>query len=231
MINPASRGRKNYYKHRNAELSLREDRANLGEREIITMTTMLRTIEDRTSLEQRMIIDLGCGDQYIKNAIEKRGGDYKGLDINECNLEINPFPVENESQDITISLAVIEHLQDPSHFLAETFRVLKEGGILWMSTPDIKAIGAKFWDDPTHVHPYTRISLKKLLEINGFTNISITPNYRCKPLSMYKDRRLNFFRARYLMPFNGTTKLKVPDCLKGHCTGLFALAQKPRKLE
>ena len=93
-------------------------------------------------------------------------------------------------------------------------------------TPDIEACGAKFWNDPTHVHPYTRASFRMLLEMNGFKDVLVTPNYRCKPSSYYANSGFNFFRARYLMPFSGVSRLPVPTFLKGGCTGLFALGRK-----
>ena len=43
---------------------------------------------------------------------------------------------ENNTFDVIISLAVIEHLDDPSIFLREIYRVLKNNGILFLSTPN-----------------------------------------------------------------------------------------------
>ncbi len=217
-----------YFKLRNQTLSAHADRTALGEREIITLSTMLNIdIVDTHALRGKSIIDLGCGDQYIRAAVEKRRATYRGIDIDECNLEAQEFPIETNSCDIAICLALIEHLRDPGHFLMETKRILKPGGVVWMSTPDIAACGANFWNDPTHVHPYTRASFRMLLTMNGFSDVVVTPNYRCKPGYYYLDTNFNFFRARHLMPFAGTSRFPVPGFLKGHCTGLFVLAKKP----
>ncbi len=216
-----------YFNTRNASLAGRTDRQALGEREIQTLLAMLRANNVPGVLEKKSVVDLGCGDQYIRKAFEDRGAFYRGVDIDECNLETESFPLDEQSSDIAVCLALIEHLTDPGHFLAETKRILKPGGLLWMSTPDIEACGAKFWNDPTHVHPYTRASFRMLLRMNGFTDLLITPNYRCKPSELYRDTDFNFFRARHLMPFAGTSRLPVPEFLKGHCTGLFGLARKP----
>ena len=231
ILEPMSTNKQGYFKHRNATLSLRDDRNQLGEREVKTLLTMLQVPDDGTFLDGKAVVDLGCGDQYIRKAFEDRGATYRGIDVDECNLEVESFPVENDSQDIAVCLALIEHLQDPGHFLAETLRGLKPGGLLWLSTPDIEACGAKFWNDPTHVHPYTRASLRTLLRMNGFEDVLVTPNYRCKPNDLYRDTDFNFFRARHLMPFAGTSRFPVPEWLKGHCTGLFALAKKPNRVQ
>lgn len=222
-----STNKQGYFQQRNERLSEENNRNQLGEREVKTLLAMMKAPAHGGYLDGKAVIDLGCGDQYIRKAFEDRGATYRGVDIDECNLEVQPFPVEESSQDIAVCLALIEHLQDPGHFLAETLRVLKPGGLLWLSTPDIEACGTKFWNDPTHVHPYTRASLRMLLRINGFTDVLVTPNYRCKPSNLYSDTDFNFFRARYFMPFAGTSRFPVPDWFKGHCTGLFALAKRP----
>lgn len=222
-----SANKQNYFTHRNLALFGRSDRGFLGEREVQTLLTMLDANQDVDFLDGKVVVDLGCGDQYMRTAFENRGASYRGIDIDECNLETDSFPLADNSADIVVCLALIEHLSDPGHFVVETRRVLKPKGVLWLSTPDIQACGLTFWNDATHVHPYTRQSLKQVLEMNGFDDIIVTPNYRCKPISLYRGRKFDFFLARYLMPFAGTSSLPVPQFLKGHCTGLFAVAKKP----
>ena len=216
-----------YFKHRTASLAARTDRDALGEREVVTLITMLNTDAGEHFLNGKAVVDLGCGDQHLKKALQTRGASYRGIDIDECNLEVNSFPLENDCYDVAICLALIEHLRDPGHFLNETKRILRPGGVLWLSTPDIQACGYAFWNDPTHVHPYTRSSFKMLLQMNGFSDVLVTPNYRCKPSHYYRDTDFHFFRARRLMPFAGTSRLPIPELFKGQCTGLFALARKP----
>ena len=215
-----------YFNRRNAMLTSRNDREVLGEREVRTLLTMLPANTSPDYLTGKSVSDLGCGDQYIRKAFEDRGASYRGVDIDECNLETETFPLADESTDIAVCLALIEHLTDPGHFLSEIKRILKPRGFLWMSTPDIEACGAKFWNDPTHVHPYTRESLRMLLNMNGFMDVRVTPNYRCKPSHFYRDTPFNFFLARHLMPLSGTSKLPIPALFKGGCTGLFALASR-----
>ena len=218
--------KKSYFNSRNSALATRNDRQALGEREVRTLLAMLRADSNINFLTGKSVADLGCGDQYIRRAFEDCGASYRGIDIDECNLETETLPLEDETIDIVVCLALIEHLSDTGHFLAEIMRILKSGGLLWISTPDIEACGTKFWNDPTHVRPYTRSSIRMLLEMNGFQDVLVTPNYRCKPTSYYTDSGFNFFRARHLMPFSGTSKLQVPSILKGGCTGLFALGRK-----
>lgn len=220
-----TKNKESYFFHRNSIRANRDDRDILGEREVRTLLSMLDAESSPDFLAGKLVVDLGCGDQYIRKAVEGRAASYRGIDIDECNLEIESLPLNDQSADIAICLALLEHLSDPGFFLAEINRCLKPGGVLWLSTPDIQACREKFWNDPTHVHPYTRSSLRVLLEMNAFEDVLVTPNYRCKPKSYYVDSAFNFFRARFLMPFAGTGRPFIPKFLKGHCTGLFALAR------
>lgn len=191
-----------------------------------TLLTLLNIPDHDEALEGQTVVDIGCGDQYIRKPLEQRGALYRGVDVDECDLVSEPLPLPDEACEVAVSLALIEHLADPTNFLVEVQRVLKPGGMLWISTPDIEACREKFWNDPTHVHPYTRRSLAELLEMTGFRNVKVTPNYRCKTENAYKPTRFNFIRARYLLPFDGVTPLPVPEFLKGRCRGLFAIAVK-----
>lgn len=218
--------KQNYFSFRNKGLQQQSNRKQLGEREVITLLTVLDIQDEGNSLENKTIVDLGSGDQHLRYSLESRGATYIGIDIDECNLEIDKIPLSSNNVDIAIGLSLIEHLHDPSNFLSEVKRILKPGGALWMNTPDIDACGTAFWNDPTHVHPYTRKSFRLLLEMNGFTNLLISPNFRCKSKNLYKDSDFNFLRARKLMPFSGISRLCVPDMFKGQCTGLFSLGFK-----
>ncbi len=45
------------------------------------------------------------------------------------------LPIESESVDVGLSLAVLEHLDKPNVFLQEAYRVLKPGGMMLLTTP------------------------------------------------------------------------------------------------
>lgn len=46
-----------------------------------------------------------------------------------------PLPLKDESIDVALSLAVLEHLDRPDVFLQEVHRVLKPGGMVLLTTP------------------------------------------------------------------------------------------------
>lgn len=165
----------------------------MGEREIITLLTVLDVEDGPTSLANKAVADLGSGDQNLKASIESRGATYVGIYMDQCNLETDNIPLEDNSVDITIGLELIYHPYHPSQFLAEVKRILIKGGSLWIDTPDVSAFGSEFWNDPTHVHPSTRKSLRFLLEMSDFEVVRVSPNYRCKKKNFYDETNFNFF--------------------------------------
>lgn len=98
------------------------------------------------------VLDLGCGFdggflQRIENKITSGVGidmtvDEKFYDkkIKLLNGNLNdPLPFQNEEFDIVVSLANLEHLEDPQKNLNEIRRVLRLGGKLILTTPSVYA--------------------------------------------------------------------------------------------
>ncbi len=93
------------------------------------------------------ILDLGCGYKPFKYLFEENGivADYIGVDFSSENAEpdfivdLNKenLPFENEAFDLIIISEVLEHIYNPFHVLDEAIRVLKKGGLIYISTPFI----------------------------------------------------------------------------------------------
>lgn len=136
--------------------------------------------------ESRRVLELGCGAghnwrelQFLTTSIEYHGIDvfdpsqapqgivYVKLDLNNVTL-----PYADDSFDAIIFTHVIEHLTSPHALGREIHRVLKPGGIIYAETPNwtsmlVPSFGYyreqhnpfNFYDDPTHVRPWTKESL------------------------------------------------------------------------
>ena len=84
-------------------------------------------------------LEVGCGRGLLQNVVE----DYTGVDISKTVSEFmeKPFycapaeklPFENNQFDGVWSYAVLEHVDNPEKALQEIRRVLKPGGILFLS--------------------------------------------------------------------------------------------------
>lgn len=96
----------------------------------------------------------------------------KGIEVKYADIEKDKFPFASNTLDFVFSKSVIEHLKIPDNFIKEIYRVLKPGGRAIIMTPDWQSQMKIFYNDYTHVHPYTKIGLESLLKIFGFKDVS-----------------------------------------------------------
>ena len=119
----------------------------------------------------------------------------------DIDLEWAPLPIEDNTVDIVMLFEVIEHFyEDPMYVLAEINRVLKPGGQIFLTTPNIvsaKSIASallgytpmiygkyiKVRGSRRHVHEYTPSTLKLLLDYAGLTGDIWTDNCYHKEMS------------------------------------------------
>lgn len=118
-----------------------------------------------------MRLIVGCG----KNTIRQEGDilldilPFPGIDIvHDLNKEI-PFK-DNELDEIA-AIHVVEHLDSLVNFMNEAWRVLKQGGALYIETPEAGGDPDLQFADPTHVRCY-----RKHTFINYFT-LSEAPKF------------------------------------------------------
>jgi len=84
------------------------------------------------------VTDLTCIDILPENVFPLAGQvTYQKADIND------PLPFEDGSFDCVVSREGIEHLVTPFSFLGELCRVLKPGGMLFLTTPNIMTVDAR----------------------------------------------------------------------------------------
>ena len=215
-----------YFNSRLRDLSLENDssaasRELLAIREIATFKSLCRIKGFDPKLDGTTFLDLGAGDQFLRLALD--GTNYIPLDIDDLDFESEALPVPDNSVDILFSLAVVEHITDIGHFMSECFRVLKPNCIIYLSTPNFRYCFRSFYNDPTHVRPFTDVSLCKAVEYYGFKSVEVFPSARCKTDWFYKGK-YRFTKCAYL-PFLGTNKW-APSFLCGRATGIICLGVK-----
>jgi len=99
---------------------------------------------------------------------------YKKLHFASANLEKDIIGFEDEKFDIITSFAVIEHLNNPHHYLQEIKRILKKWWLLFLTTPSLYAkpvleTFAKLWISTKeeiydHKIYYTKKTLDNLIK-------------------------------------------------------------------
>jgi len=130
--------------------------------------------------ENATLLDVGCsGGTHMKyfteNGLKCKGVDLRdenvhGFEVKGCNIEKDKIPYEDNSFDYVYSKSLAEHVVNTDNFFSNVLRVLKPGGVFVCMTPDWKSQMSHFWDDYTHIHAFTRKSLRNALTINGFKN-------------------------------------------------------------
>ena len=200
-------------------------RSLMADREVVTFVNLLSLsgLKNLNNLNDLKILDLGSGDQFLKHSLTTAGADYTPIDYDTANFNKDSLPFDDNEFEIIISLAVIEHIENISHFLSEVRRVLKPKGILYLSTPNFKYCYRTFYNDPTHIRPFTDVSIARLLEIFKFQNINTFPGARCKNNWFYKGKT-RFLKCA-ILPFR-EKRWYCPAFLSGKATSVIAIAQK-----
>lgn len=137
--------------------------------------------------QDAFVLDVGCGTGGLLELIEMERSDLStcGVDIGTppiyrpngyfAHASAFKLPFPDNSFDLVTCAHVIEHLQDPMPALIEFVRVCKPQGAIYIETPSQRAalmpFGFSFWDDPTHVRPYTIVSLEWLLKDIGLYEV------------------------------------------------------------
>jgi ubiquinone/menaquinone biosynthesis C-methylase UbiE len=160
------------------------------------------------------ILDLGCGDGSAAAFAAQRnpghhlvGLDWSagslsqarrlGLTVLRAGIDGLRLPVASQAADVVIMSELIEHLVDTDSALEEAFRVLKPGGSLLLSTPNLAAwynrglvalgvqpvfsevslrgvYGRPGRQVAGHLHLFTRRALVQLLAARGFGSVRVT---------------------------------------------------------
>lgn len=159
--------------------------------------TALRLIEPGERL-----LDVGCGRGAVAAALSEHFDEVHGVDADEealdaaaargvrtqrVDLDADRLPFPDARFDAVVCLEVIEHVIDPRHLARELARVLRTGGTLYLSTPNIRFVGylrdlvlrgrfPRTSEDPAgfqggHVHFFTFADVEDLLHESGFSGV------------------------------------------------------------
>lgn len=137
------------------------------------------------------LLDVGCGPGFLLAEAKAQGWRVQGVDLSSWakDTAMERFGVEvfrgdlseakfhDKSFDTVVMNDVIEHLEDPKACLREVRRVLKNDGVLYLSTPDIdsawsRLLRAKWWGiNKYHLSYFSRETLEKMFYETGFKSV------------------------------------------------------------
>jgi SAM-dependent methyltransferase len=144
------------------------------------------------------VLDVGCAGGYVGVLLTRLGYQVTGIELNatmaaqarrtgipvlENDLE-EPLDLPDDSVDAVHACEIIEHLFDTEGFLREIHRVLRPGGVLVVSSPNLNSLSNRFrvlagrslpmWGVSLadhhggHIRLFNRGSLEGLLRRTGF---------------------------------------------------------------
>ncbi len=131
-----------------------------------------------------LVLDYGCGPGDLLLIAQAKGipavgvdafprsvelAQERGLDVALADATSLPFPTQHF--DAIVLQSVIEHVPDALALLQALTPYLKPGGMLVVSAP---TPAAEFWDDPTHIRPFTPASLRTLGELCSLKVVTIS---------------------------------------------------------
>jgi SAM-dependent methyltransferase len=147
------------------------------------------------------VLELGCGAGYFTRELARSGADIVAIDVSPELLEIARancsapnvrYEIQNAYElsypdagfDSVVGSSVLHHLET-EEALREIYRVLKRGGTIWFTEPNmlnpqiaiqknVPWVKRKLGDSPNET-AFFRWPLRRLLEITGYRDVRIDP--------------------------------------------------------
>src|ERR1041384_1080955 len=154
-------------------------------------------------------------------------GERYEFDYRAVNIETDIFPFADNTFDLVLCCEILEHLLiNPSHMLYEAHRVLKPGGRILITTPNVlrwgnlwaMIRGANIYDRyhgngiyGRHNREYTPAEVAELLQTNGFQVERLeTLNVYSGSRGVFANRRNNIFA---LARAAGEARVRISESL------------------
>ena len=130
----------------------------------------------------KKVLDAACGEGYGSHLLASYADKVVAVDIDESSIDhakrryrrdnlkflcadVLEIPTPDNSFDVVVSFETLEHLAEHQQLLSEFKRVLKEDGVLIISTPDKAEYSDKTgFDNEYHVKELYRHEFKELLD-------------------------------------------------------------------
>jgi hypothetical protein len=115
----------------------------------------------------KRVLDIACGEGYGSKILSAEAVSVVGVDVDEASVihaaatytdanikflhgDIVAIPLADASVDLVVSFETLEHLTDHRMMMREIKRVLAQGGVLVVSSPDKR----EYSDLPNYKNPY-----------------------------------------------------------------------------
>lgn len=221
-IEKASRINDNYSEMENIDASIIRRSRLLATK---SQVKLIKRYKSNTTL-----LDVGCGEGFFLFNASKAGYVTKGVELSrdaaryarkEFGMDVEAKPLEElqlveNHFDVVTLWVVLEHVPYPLPLLKEVHRMLKPGGLLAVSTPNVgsmlaKILGKRWWEiRRVHINQFTTKTLMDILLNAEFKNVS-SVCYRETISLLYLFTPI----LKYLKVYEKVKTLLYPDSILG----------------
>lgn len=177
------------------------------------------------------LLDMGCGYGFFLDEAAKRGWQVYGTDISEeaCsyasgtlglkvfNGDLLDRGFESSFFDVVTLLGSIEHFADPYKILREASRILKNDGIMVITTLNIAGFTRLFklfrYKPPEHLFYFSKDNMRFLLRKTGLRPLRVGGYYKYYALNDLACRLEDFFGCPPKFFSSAVNKVNLSDVL------------------
>jgi 2-polyprenyl-3-methyl-5-hydroxy-6-metoxy-1,4-benzoquinol methylase len=180
---------------------------------IKTLTFQKRFEDIEKYISSGKFLDVGCAMGFSLEVAQARNWEPYGVEISEYSSGIakkkfgsavftgslEKANFKSKSFDVIMMSDLLEHVPDPNIILCEARRILKPGGLIVITTPNITSISSIFmkgnWVNIKfeHLFYFSPTTIKLLLKKNNFEVSKILPATKALNLS-YFQTQFNIFK-------------------------------------
>lgn len=139
------------------------------------------------------LLDIGSGAGSLLNAATELGWQTYGLEVSKPAVEhtrslgfdtfhgeLNDARFPDNEFDVITASEILEHVADPRSLLKEAARILRPGGLVWVTTPSSSGLSYRLlktkWsmvEPPEHLHLFSHKAIFEMFKNAGFSHIRI----------------------------------------------------------
>lgn len=169
-------------------------------------------IKKFTNLENKFMLDLGCGDGSFLANLKSYSSNVFGFDIVKLREDIEIFDDLDKIPykfDIITAYHYLEHEESPRTIVNKVYELLKENGIFIVETPKFPSFGFSIFKDkwaglhtPRHYVVFSKKGLFSTLnrfKVLKYSNFSSYSKFTLYGLSLFKPSEENFIKWTMFM--------------------------------
>ena len=255
MINPqptdeevAALYNKDYYR----SWGLEGDYSAVAEMKSATFDTKIRIVEQYS--DRGRLLDIGCASGFLLEAAKKRGWNPYGVELSEesasiaqvkfgkdrvFNGTIDKASFEDGFFEAVFMVDLIEHVKDVNGFLEQVSRIVKEGGIAAIVTPDAGSLSYRLMGNAwphiklEHLYYFSKSTISAILKKHGFRVVMSAPSLKALTAG-YVQRHFMKYKIPFVSCIVKAVAWLIPKGLSGvnftvRTGEIFIVAKKMRK--